>query len=185
MLVSRTTNIKITRSVVRLDVPFPKMDKKAISRMVQSDMSRIYKEYDETLNGIKSYKDDMIKYMNALLSQIATDAGPLLAKTPKMTRKRVAANKIKAIPENEVVEADEVSDSSYSLRSLRSSRMDSGNLELSEAQPARAKRGASIKAANSIKQQQSASLHTKLRRPSERDSDAPLISRVCILIFCI
>ncbi|CAB0028004.1 unnamed protein product [Trichogramma brassicae] len=156
---------------------FSKMDKKAILLMLQSDAERISKEASDISRSVEKMKEDTINYIEALLTQVRTGAGPLLAKTPKMTRKR-AATKIKSIPEDDVGEADEVSDSSSSQRSLRSSRANSENLETSDAKPARMKRGASVRAANSIRKQQAEGLNTKLRRPSANDSDVPLAVRI-------
>ncbi|KAL7298361.1 hypothetical protein TKK_0008703 [Trichogramma kaykai] len=153
------------------------MDKKAILLMLQSDAERISKEASDISRSVEKMKEDTINYIEALLTQVRTGAGPLLAKTPKMTRKR-AATKIKSIPEDDVGEADEISDSNSSQRSLRSSRANSENLETSDAKPARMKRGASVRAANSIRKQQAEGLNTKLRRPSANDSDVPLAVRI-------
>lgn len=147
------------------------MDKKTVINMLQNDFARFHKESLEISVAIQNYKQDTKDYMKSLLATMnQSDSGPLLAKTPKNPKKR--GTRIKAIPENSEMEID-VSDTSSS----RSSRADTFVLETSDVRPGRAKRGASVKAADVIKKQSSVTLNTKLRRPSKDDND---IEIVCI-----
>ncbi|XP_014218461.1 inner centromere protein A [Copidosoma floridanum] len=138
------------------------MDKKTAIQMMQSDFARISQEKENLSKQLKDSEEDVRKYMRELLSQVKTGSLPILSKTPKVSKKK--NTKIQSIPENEEMEVD----------SSVSSRNDTESvLEMSDARPGRAKRGASIKAANSIRKQQSINLTSKLRRPSKEDSESP------------
>lgn len=150
------------------------MDKKTVIKMLQSDFSRFHQDSLEISAAIQNYKHEIKNYMNDLLTNIGqADSLPLLAKTPKNTKKR--GTRIKAIPENSEMDVD-TSDASSS----RSSRADTLKLETPEVRPSRVKRGASVKAADVIKKQSSVTLNTKLRRPSKEDDEIEVVSVACI-----
>lgn len=156
------------------------MDKKTVIQMLQADFSRIHEESKEITKNVQDMKQDALNYIDALLAQIiSTGTASLLAKTPKVPKKR--NTRIKAIPENDELETSDDGSSPHNSMNTRSSRMNTIILETSEISSGRAKRGASVKAADIIKKQQSATLNTKLRRPSSDGSDVSLADRVCIV----
>lgn len=140
------------------------MEKKSVIQMLQADFARFHKESFEITKSVDEIKQEAKNYIAALVKQITqSGAAPLLAKTPKMTRKR--ATRIKAIPENSEIEFDT---STTVSGSARPSQVEMNVLETSEATTGgRSKRGASVKAADNIKKQQSLSLSVKLRRPKK------------------
>lgn len=155
------------------------MDKKTVLQMLQTDFIRIHQESEEISKTVQDIKQESLDYINALLAQItSTGTASLLAKTPKVPKKR--ATRIKAIPENDEMETSDDGNSLCNSTSTRSSRLNSVALETSEIASGRSKRGASIKAADIIKKQQNGTLNSKLRRPSNAESEVPLIDRVCI-----
>lgn len=150
------------------------MDKKSVIQMLLADFARFDQESKDITKTVDDVKQDVRNYMNALIAQMSSSGPrPLLAKTPKLPKKRTT--RIKAIPEND--EMDE-NDGSL-LNSSRSSRADVAVMETTEIRSGRAKRGASVKAADNIKKQQSMTLTSKMRRPSStEESDVPLANRV-------
>lgn len=162
------------------------MDKKTVLQMLQADFSRIHQESCEVSKTVQDLKHEAMSYIDALVAQIASSgSAPLLAKTPKVSKKRIT--RIKAIPENDELETSDDGNSLCNSMSTRSSRVNNVVLETSEMPSGRSKRGASIRAADIIKKQQSINLGTKLRRPSKDENDLPLIDKVCIiqvLDFC-
>lgn len=160
------------------------MDKKTVIQMLQADFSRIHEESKEITKNVEDMKQDALDYIDALLAQLtATGTASLLAKTPKVPKKRTT--RIKAIPENDELETSDDGSNPHNSMSTRSSRMNTMVLETSVVSTGRAKRGASVKAADIIKKQQSVTLNTKLRRPSNDGSDVSLAERVCILIYIL
>lgn len=132
--------------------------------MLQSDFARFHKESLEMSEKIQNYKQETRNYMNALLSNMNQSGSvSLMAKTPKVPKKR--GTRIEAIPENSEMDMD------TSDASSRSSRADTITLEISDVRPSRAKRGASVKAADVIKKQSTVALNAKLRRPSSDNND--------------
>lgn len=152
-------------------------DKKTVIQMLQSDFTRFHQDSMDISKSIQNYKRDVKIYLDSLIAQISTSGtNTLLAKTPKVSKKRVT--RIKPIPENCEIEIN----TSENNTSSRSSRADTVILEVSDIRPSRLKRGASVKAADVIKKQSSLALNTKLRRPSKDDIDVPLSERVSLLI---
>ncbi|KAJ8670303.1 hypothetical protein QAD02_001562 [Eretmocerus hayati] len=150
------------------------MDKKTVIQMIRGDLDNFLKESDEISKTINGMKNDANKYIQDLLAQISqTGSAPLLAKTPKLNRKR--GTRIKAIPESDEFETTD-STMSNSISSTRS-RADTMVLETSDVRPTRAKRGASVRATDNIKKQQSINLASKLRRPSSEEAGAYSINK--------
>ena len=157
------------------------VDKKVVLQMVITDTERIVQEADRVTNVFEKCEADNKTYIDALLKQISKGTGgTLLAKTPKVNRKK--NTKIKAIPENEEMELD-ISDSSTNVSTM-STRSEAASIDVSDGKPTRSRRGASVKAADNIRKQQSINLGTKMRRPSSDDNEVS-INKVCINFFSL
>jgi hypothetical protein len=137
------------------------MDNQSVLRMLQADFVRFHEESLEISKTAQDLKKDASNYIRALISQIKSGSGPLLAKTPKISKKK--STRIKAIPEDTEMENTSCLSVTESNKSFQADII----LETSDIRTRREKRGASIKAADIIKKQQSINLTLKLRRPSK------------------
>ncbi|XP_034942730.1 reticulocyte-binding protein 2 homolog a-like [Chelonus insularis] len=132
--------------------------KKAVKDMVLTNLTsfeELYKKEIELANERYEKKTEILKN---LFQQIYTPkSGCLMPKTPKVTRKR-----IQTIPEDEIVTESIV-------KNIQNS---SNDAESEDELPTRSKRGASIKASQKIKSQQTLTLNSKLRRPKNSEEIA-------------
>ncbi|XP_011498846.1 PREDICTED: inner centromere protein A [Ceratosolen solmsi marchali] len=137
------------------------MDNITVLKMLQADFTRFYEESQEITKTAHDLKKDASNYIRALISQIKSGSGPLLAKTPKISKKK--GPRIKAIPECIEMENTSCLSIPDSSKSFQADII----LETSDIRTCREKRGASVRAADIIKKQQSINLTLKLRRPSK------------------
>ncbi|XP_078044030.1 inner centromere protein isoform X2 [Augochlora pura] len=139
--------------------------KDKIKAMVVKDILNIYNHYTEVKTSINNNVEDTIEYLHTLLAQIPQSAsGPLIPKTPKVTRKK-GMQRIETIPEDEVVDTDATMSESRSIN-VKTNDKDNNEISSLEMTQGRTKRKASERAINIIKKQQSLSLASKMRRPS-------------------
>ncbi|XP_025262440.1 inner centromere protein [Camponotus floridanus] len=130
--------------------------KDEIRDIIRKDLLDIHNRGVELRKHLDENFDDSLAYLRALASQLSKpSSGPLVAKTPKITRKR-AVQRIETIPEDEVLHQDNIS-SAESLQSINEKKH-----KISEY-GARVKRSASKRAADKIKKQCSISLAGKLQ----------------------
>ncbi|EFN73430.1 hypothetical protein EAG_11705 [Camponotus floridanus] len=130
--------------------------KDEIRDIIRKDLLDIHNRGVELRKHLDENFDDSLAYLRALASQLSKpSSGPLVAKTPKITRKR-AVQRIETIPEDEVLHQDNIS-SAESLQSINEKKH-----KISE-HGARVKRSASKRAADKIKKQCSISLAGKLQ----------------------
>ena len=155
-----------------------------IIQIIASDMDSFNRRKEEIKRAIDEQVQENIEYLDALLKEItASKSGPLIPKTPKVFRKR-NLKRIETIPEDAMMEISHVASDTTTTQEQ--------DMEL-DAPPEtgrRSKREASKKAGDIIKQQQSITLTTKLRRPSNDENDischSKVISFVIISIsFCL
>ena len=139
------------------------MDKSTVLKMINADISGFKKEKSKISETLEGCRTEFKIYMNDLLSQMTTGSVPLLAKTPKVVKKK--AKRIKAIPENDEIENDS---SLFNTRMTRSSRANTV-LEISDIHQGKSKRSALTKAQSNIKKQ-----------ISDDETDSSLVNKVCI-----
>ncbi|XP_076300934.1 inner centromere protein [Lasioglossum baleicum] len=136
-----------------------------IKAMVAKEMLDVHNRFMDVKKSINDSMESTIEYLHTLLAQIPESvSGPLIAKTPKISRKK-GVQRIETIPEDDVVFIDSrISDDTFNIKAeIRDSSL--------EVTRGRSKRKASEKAASNIRKQQSMSLATKLRRPSSIDRE--------------
>nr|XP_012140684.1 PREDICTED: inner centromere protein A-like [Megachile rotundata] len=139
--------------------------KDRIKAMISKDISDIHNRCMEVKKSINDNLDETLDYLRALIAQIPqSTSGPLIAKTPKVLRKR-GMQRIETIPENEIIDITNVT-SDFTTTDIKGENKDSHVEHAEELMHGRTKRVASKKAADNIKKQQSMSLSSKLRRPS-------------------
>ncbi|XP_033322764.1 inner centromere protein isoform X2 [Megalopta genalis] len=144
--------------------------KDKIKAMIAKDVSNIYNYYTEVKKSINDNLENTIEYLHTLLTQIPQSAsGPLIPKTPKITRKK-GVQRIETIPEDDVIAIDTTVSESGSIN-IKTNLKDSAEVSSLEVTQSRTKRKASERAINIIKKQQSLSINTKMRRPSVFDEE--------------
>ncbi|XP_017893033.1 inner centromere protein-like [Ceratina calcarata] len=137
---------------------------KKIQEMLTKHILDIYNHRTEVKKSINDNLENTFDYLQALLTQIPeSTSGPLIAHTPKVTRKKTRKH-IETIPENDVIMTDNTH-----LNSTDVQTKDGTSEILEETVSGRSRRQASKKAADSIRQQQSLTLASKLRRPTTED----------------
>ncbi|XP_076179712.1 inner centromere protein [Ptiloglossa arizonensis] len=144
--------------------------KDKIKTIISKDILNIYNRYTEVKKIINDNLEDTIDYLHALLAQIPqSSSGPLIAKTPKVLKKK-GVQRIETIPENDVIDCTisgiVTRSISQESKEIKDNAEEKKNESTAEVPTGRIKREASKKAANNIKKQQSLSLISKLRRPS-------------------
>lgn len=140
--------------------------KDEIRDIITKDLLSIHNRGVELQKHLDENFDDCLTYFRALVSQWSEpSSGPLVAKTPKITRKR-ALQRIETIPEDEVLHQDNIS-SADSLQSINEQKRETRE----EIANGRVKRSASKRAADNIKKQYSITLSGKLRQPSDEDEN--------------
>ncbi|XP_051170098.1 inner centromere protein A-like [Leptopilina boulardi] len=130
---------------------------------VLSDVQHIIKKKEEISLSIKDSLSESLDKINALFAEIKESSSkPLLPKTPKAVKKK-NLKRIETIPEDDLVEID-----NYTVKKLVEKQS-----EILDDAPSgirrKSKREASKKAVDVIKQQQSTTLNSKMRRPSENN----------------
>lgn len=136
---------------------------KRIKEMITKNISDIFNHCAEVKKSINDNLENTLDYFNALLAQIPeSTSGPLIAHTPKIAKKRGRKN-IQTIPENDVI----ITDNKSSIKAEAKHRTSE---ILEETISGRSRRQASKKAADSIREQQSLTLTTKLRRPDTEEN---------------
>ncbi|XP_023247626.1 inner centromere protein-like [Copidosoma floridanum] len=138
------------------------MDKSTVIQMMQSDFVQICRERSNLSKQMKDSEEDVREYMKDLLAQVKSGSLIVVAKTPNVSNMRNISSSIQMIPENEEIELLSLSSACNNTELI---------LEVSNACSGRAKRGASIKATDKIKMQQSIHINDKLRRPSKEDDE--------------
>ena len=154
--------------------------KDRIRAMITKDISDIYARCTDVKKSINENLEDTLDYFHALLAQIPqSTSGPLITKTPKASRKR-GVQRIETIPEDDVINIDNTLSDTIAAdikaarkESMDETRKDSGG----DATIGRSKRKASQKAVDNIRKQQSISLGTKLRRPSDYDDGSTRVKK--------
>ncbi|XP_076749010.1 inner centromere protein isoform X2 [Xylocopa sonorina] len=139
-----------------------------IKAMIAKDILDIHNRCMEVKKSINDDLEETVNYLHALLAQIPqSTSGPLITKTPKVLRKKGTMQRIETIPENDIINIDNTVLNSTML----DNKMETQEIkaEVAEETIGRTRRKASKRAADSIKYQQSLSLSTKLRRPSNID----------------
>ena len=146
--------------------------KDRIRAMITKDISDIYARCTEVKKSINENLEDTLDYFHALLAQIPqSTSGPLITKTPKISRKR-GVQRIETIPEDDVIDIDNtLSDTiAVDVKVKKKESMDETrktSTSTGETTIGRSKRKASKKAVDNMRNQLSISLNTKLRRPSD------------------
>ncbi|XP_046475217.1 inner centromere protein A isoform X1 [Neodiprion pinetum] len=111
-----------------------------------------------------------LTFLRRLVSQVPdSNNGPLLPKTPKVNRKH-PAQRIETIHEDEAVTFEVTRTTSIISAPIEPAETDD---EDGKTSTRRSRRTASRQASRSIKQQQSLTLNTKLRRPEAEDESEP------------
>lgn len=146
--------------------------KDRIRAMITKDISDIYARCTEVKKSINESLEDNLDYFHSLLAQIPQSTpGPLITKTPKISRKR-ALQRIETIPEDDVIDIDNtLSDTiAVDIKVKDKESMDEAReSSTGETTIGRSRRKASKKAVDNMRKQQSISLGMKLRRPSDYD----------------
>ncbi|XP_033229873.1 inner centromere protein A-like isoform X2 [Belonocnema kinseyi] len=141
-----------------------------IIQIISSHMDIINKRKAEIKKVIEDLTQKNLESLDALLEQIPDSlSGPLLSKTPKASRKR-NIKRIQTIPEDDMVEITQVTEDTTreQFEEKETTAPGAGR---------RSKREASKKAGEIMKQQQSMTLNTKLRRPSNDENDDSGLSK--------
>lgn len=148
--------------------------KDRIKAMIAKDTEDLFNCCEEVKKFIKDDVDDILDYLQDLITQISqSKSGPLIAKTPKLM-KRKGVQRIETIPEDSVLDTTEIV--------LSSDNKDvklKNETNLEETIGTRSKRKASQTAADNIRKQQSISLISKLRRPESLQQNDNT-NKVCI-----
>lgn len=120
---------------------------KEIRDIILEDLLVIHNRREEMSKRFRENLEDNLSYVRELFAQLSQpSSGPMVPKTPKMLRKK-AVQRIETIPEDEVFQQENISPAS-SLQSVNEEeRKDS------EVIGRRTRRGASKRAADSIKKQ--------------------------------
>lgn len=154
--------------------------KDEIRDIIAKDLSSIHNRSVELRKRLDENFEDSVTYLRALVSQLSQhSSGPLVAKTPKIVRKK-AVQRIETIPENEVFQREDVS-SVDSLQSLNEQKQETNE----EIAGGRVKRSASKRAADNIRKQYSITLSGKLRQPSDENENENVITKKVSNIFYI
>lgn len=134
--------------------------KEVTLNIIKTKITDIHNNYEEFKKASIAMEKETLEFLESLIEQIPNaTSGPLIPKTPKVPKKR-ELKRIQTIPEDDVVIGD-----SKTLESLSEiSHMSEQTYE--DVPPARMRRAASQKAAQSIKDQQALGIGSKLRRPS-------------------
>ncbi|XP_047346746.1 inner centromere protein A [Vespa velutina] len=135
--------------------------KDRIKAMIAKDAEDLFNCCEEVKKSIRDSVDDILDYLQDLITQIPQSrSGPLIAKTPKLV-KRKGVQRIETIPEDSVLDTTEI----VLLSSVNKDVKLKNESNLEETIGTRTKRKASKTAADNIRKQQSMSLTSKLRKP--------------------
>ncbi|XP_008545143.1 inner centromere protein isoform X2 [Microplitis demolitor] len=144
--------------------------KEAGRKMVLNDLESFHDKFLEGMATLKQMHINEINFIRNLGEQIENSRSGFLPKTPKPPRKR-----IHTIPEDEEV----TKPSRKKHHDVEEKKDDEEEEEEEVEEPApRSRRGASIKANEKIKKQQSLTLNAKLRRPPSIIEDVEEIKQV-------
>ncbi|XP_057341415.1 inner centromere protein-like isoform X2 [Microplitis mediator] len=143
--------------------------KEAGRKMVLNDLASFHDKFLEGMETLKQMHINEINFIRNLGEQIENSRSGFLPKTPKPPRKR-----IHTIPEDE--EVTRLSRKKH--RDVEVKKDDEEEEEEVEEPAPRSRRGASIKANEKIKKQQSLTLNAKLRRPPSIIEDVEEIKQV-------
>ncbi|XP_043475755.1 inner centromere protein A-like isoform X2 [Leptopilina heterotoma] len=141
-----------------------------ILQIISSDMERLNAEKAEISKFLVDIVNESKESMGSLFEQIKESSSrPLIPKTPKVVRKK-NLKKIETIPEDDLVEIEKLT-----VKTLRKeSEIQNSDEPLDTRR--KSKREALKKAGDVIRQQQSITLNSKMRRPSD-DSDNTTYSK--------
>lgn len=133
-----------------------------IARMILSDVDNLNSERDEISKFIDESTSGALEIIDALFAQIRESSSrPLITKTPKVVRKKIN-KRIETIPEDDIVNIENTT-----AKTLQRKQSESTDEDEPIDARRKSKREASKKAGDSIKQLQSTTLNSKMRRPSE------------------
>ncbi|CAL7945387.1 unnamed protein product [Xylocopa violacea] len=139
-----------------------------IKAIIAKDILDIHNRCMEVKKSINDDLEETVNYLHALLAQIPqSTSGPLITKTPKVLKKKGNVQRIETIPENDIINTDNTVLNSTMLHNKTEAQ--EMKTEILEETVGRSRRLASKRAADSIRYQQSFSLNSKLRRPSNID----------------
>ncbi|XP_066592072.1 inner centromere protein A [Prorops nasuta] len=145
-----------------------------IKETILNDFLDCNKRYLDVERSILQDFEESLDFIDTLFNQIKrSNSGPLITKTPKVLRKKTF-KEIETIPEDDIL-----SNSNISIASQKKSINEDEEEKQQERQMplSRSRRQASKKAADIIKVQQSLTLNTKIRRPSNDENDLNKIKK--------
>lgn len=167
--------IKLKINLISQKFEMDRSAKEAGLNLVLNDLNGFHQTLLAGLATIEQLRKDHVNFIRDLGTQIGNKRQGLLPKTPK--RKRY-----NTIPENEEVLPEE-NDTDETPAKTNDEEPDKEEEEEEVIVP-RSRRGASVKANEKIKKQQSITLNAKLRRPSH-DEDAMEVAVVVNITFIL